>query len=620
MKRLFFATLALILTFNLVNAQTKADYHFKLNLNDVQNDLLLVTLDVPKLKAKTLTYHIPKIVPGTYSIYDFGRFVSKFKALDKNGNELPVEHPDANTWVIKNAKNLSKISYMVEDSWDTKQKEPFVFEPAGTNIEDKTNFVLNNHGFFGYFKGHEQRKYYVSVSKPKNFYGSTGLERKGGDASTDIFYAQNYHYLVDGPIMYCEPDTTWIQVGNCRVLVSVYSPNGIVKSEFLAREIAPTMEAQRKYLGGTLPVDRYAYLIYLNDDAYESGSAGALEHSYSSMYCLFEGEAADIAQTVRDVSAHEFFHIVTPLNIHSEHIHYFDFIEPKMSKHLWMYEGGTEYASHHAQVKGAETTIQHFLEQMAGKMRVADNFDKETPFTDKSVGCLDEFKDQYYDVYQQGALINMALDMKLRYLSKGAYGLQNLMQDLSKMYGKDKPFKDDELFDVIVKLTYPEIRTFIDDHIAGIKPIPFEELLNEFGITYTEEGTVEELSPIGGLENPGAIGVDFALMRLKIEDDALLDAFGRDVIGFKTGDVIMEWDGEDVAMATVNKVIGEYVTSAKEGDEVSVMVQRDEKALELVFKLEKTAKTVKHVLSVNEKADANQLKLRKAWLGDYKSE
>jgi hypothetical protein len=36
--------------------------------------------------------------------------------------------------------------------------------------------------------------------------------------------------------------------------------------------------------------------------------------------------------------SHEFFHILTPLNVHSKEIHDFDFNNPKMSALLWMYE------------------------------------------------------------------------------------------------------------------------------------------------------------------------------------------------------------------------------------------------------------------------------------------
>ena len=70
-------------------------------MNKVTDDRLRVTLDAPdmsKVKACKLKYFIPKIVPGTYALYDFGKFVYDFKALDKNGKELKVKQEDKNTW------------------------------------------------------------------------------------------------------------------------------------------------------------------------------------------------------------------------------------------------------------------------------------------------------------------------------------------------------------------------------------------------------------------------------------------------------------------------------------------------------------------------------------------
>ena len=56
--------------------------------------------------------------------------------------------------IFSNGKSLDKISYWVNDTFDSEgeQKEA-VFSPAGTNILAGENFVLNLHGFVGYFKG-----------------------------------------------------------------------------------------------------------------------------------------------------------------------------------------------------------------------------------------------------------------------------------------------------------------------------------------------------------------------------------------------------------------------------------------------------------------------------------
>lgn len=113
---------------------------------------LLIELITPKIETEKITYHLPKLVPGTYEIYNFGRFVSEFTASDSAGNGLLVNQLNDNSWEITDAKKLVKISYKVEEYWDTKITKPFVLlKLAGSNFEKDKNFVLNTHCLFGFF-------------------------------------------------------------------------------------------------------------------------------------------------------------------------------------------------------------------------------------------------------------------------------------------------------------------------------------------------------------------------------------------------------------------------------------------------------------------------------------
>lgn len=611
------------LAFSLSTFAQKTDnlsYNYKVDITNIKDDKLQVELTIPPnlKKQKELIFHLPKIVPGTYSIYDFGRFVVDFKVYKKNGKlfkDKHVAHPDDNTWIIKKAKKIGKIVYTVEDTWDS-DKGNKVFEPGGTNIEER-NLVFNNHGFFGYFEGFERQPFVLEIDRPKAFFGATSLDRTGGDEDTDIFRAGNYMDLADAPIMFCRPDTVVIKVGNADVLVSTYSPNGKVTSKFIAGEIEPILQAQKDYLGGTLPVTKYAFLVYLSDHGTNSGGFGALEHSYSSLYFLPETEAAGIAQTIRDVAAHEFFHIVTPLNVHSEEIHDFDFINPEMSEHLWMYEGVTEYAAGHVQVISGLMPVEEYLNVVSGKIRGASQYDDKVPFTVMSSKCLKEYKDQYGNVYQQGALIGLCLDLKINILSKGTKNLRGLMADLSKEYGKDKAFKDEELFGKITALTYPEIADFFKAHVAGANPLPIKELMAQAGISYEEKGMVKSLSPLGGLET-GAIGFNFK--NFYVQDGKKLNAFGTDVLGLKQDDEIIKWDGKELNIENINDVLGSYMMSAKEGNEVTIDIIRDTKEMQLKATIAAIEMEQEHVFKLDEEATPEQLKIRKAWLGDYKTE
>lgn len=621
--------LSLVVLFctTLLTATTAQTYEYKVDLNKIENDLLSVELKMPAIKKNKLTFHMPKMVPGTYAVYNFGRFIKDFKAIDKDGNEMEVTHSDVNTWEIKKARKCAKITYKVEDTWDT-DKPNVIFEPAGINFDVANNvFVFNNHGIFGYFKKFEKLPFKITVDRPKELFGGTSMIRTGGDEDTDIFETGSYNTLVDNPILFAKPDTAIIKVGKADVLIHNYSPTGKVKASYLVEEIKPILEAQRAYLGGELPVDKYAFLIFLNEagQMYLSGAAGALEHSYSSFYAMFEGDPAAIGQQIRDVAAHEFFHIVTPLSIHSEEIHDFDFINPEMSKHLWLYEGGTEYAAQHVQVKQQLMPIEQFLSVMGEKMRNADRFDQSLSFTRMSETCLDENKSQYPNVYLKGALINMCLDLKLRTLSSGAYGTQEMMRDLAQKYGINKAFKDKCLFIEIAKLSghKNEVMEFFDSYVAGTQPLPIKELVAKAGITYQEKGMVKELSPFGIDMNRG---VTFNVEKSKIEVlESGIDNFGSEVLQLQGGDLLHKWNGSELTMASVQSVLTEYMMGMAEGQELNIVVLRKDaegeyQEVELSGKLQKMPVEVTHAFSVDANPSAEQLKIRKAWLGDYLTE
>ena len=603
------------------NVSAGNDYNYSVDLTKVENDKILVKLVPPDITENSATFMFPSIVPGTYAIYNFGRFISDLKVIDKNGKEITYTRPDENSYQIPTPQNIAYITYLVEDSWDYElkkheTKDDIVFEPAGTDIEADKAFVLNTHGFFGYFKNKTDRKFLIEIKKPKNFYASSGLTSIKNGIDTDVVEAMDYHKLVDAPIMYNVPDTAFVEVGGARVLVSVYSPNKKVTAACIARNIAEVLDAQRKYLGGTLPVDKYAFIIYLNDKPTLSGASGALEHCYSSMYVLPEMDSTYLAQTMRDVAAHEFFHIVTPLSIHSEEIGNFDFNNPRMSKHLWLYEGLTEYNAHRVQVLYGLIDIDKFMEVMQNKMNEAQTqFNDTMSFTFMSAHVLEtKYHKQYNNVYAKGALINMCLDILLRYQSKGDYGTQNLMADLSKQYGKDKSFKDDDLFNDIEKLTSPEARKFLDMYVSGNKKLPFKETLEMVGLNYEEKLERQEIS-LGGF----SMGFNPKTNRAVIFDIASEDAFGKKM-KYKEGDEIVLFNGKNITMENYKEVLYGFLQNAKTGDKLVVEVARKkkkgkEKVKTLSAKVEPVKVTIPNNITVNKTPTDKQVIARNAWLG-----
>lgn len=609
-------------------------YKYTVDLTKVNDDKVYVELTPPKIKKKEIVFYLPKIIPGTYAIADYGRMVSELKAYDKKGRDIPVERLDDNSWKISNAKKLRKITYLVEDTYDTEKEGPSIFQPAGTNIEDKRNFIVNPSGFFGYFEGMKKNEFQMNFLRDKSFYGATGLkadktgftakvklsQESGSVVSSavmDRFSVKDYDQLVDSPLMYSELDTAIVKVANTEVLVASYSPNKKVTAKEIAASISEVLAAQNQFLGGKLPVDKYAFIFYFTDQPVTS--FGALEHSYSSFYYMPEQTIGQMEQQLRDFAAHEFFHIVTPLNIHSEEIGSFDFNDPKMSRHLWMYEGMTEYFAGSVQVKYGLVTPDEYLGMLSQKMVIATNFKDELPFTELSLGALNDYADQYYNVYQKGALIGAALDIKLRKLSDGAYGVQNMMADLSKKYGKDVSFKDETLFDEIVALTYPEVGEFFSTYVAGKTPLPYDKIFDQVGVDVVTDGTTKQFTVVVNPTNV-AVAQHDNKPALVVNDITKMDSMGE-ALGFKNGDVLVKMNGDDfppLGPAT-NTFINEQFQKVASGLEtITFTVLRDvdgeKKEVQLSAPNEQVDVPTPLSLRFNTNASSEQLKLRKLWI------
>ena len=109
----------LLLNLSIATAQNKTnEVHVSLDLVTINNDRVAVTIIPPKIKTSETTFYLPKIVPGTYSEDDYGRYIDNFKAYDAKGNELTVAKMDENSWLIKDSKKLAKVTYLVNDTYE----------------------------------------------------------------------------------------------------------------------------------------------------------------------------------------------------------------------------------------------------------------------------------------------------------------------------------------------------------------------------------------------------------------------------------------------------------------------------------------------------------------------
>lgn len=583
-----------------------------IDLVTIHEDKVKVVVFPQAFSATQMIYQIPKTVPGTYSTDNYGKYIEGFKALDKNGKELQVTHPDENTWKIENAKALQQVVYYVNDTYDNETGRGFgkdeVFSPAGTNILAGKNFMLNNHGFIGYFQENPDVNYTVTIHHPAEMVGSTALTDEDSSTTTDVFSVKRYFDFVDNPIMYCKPDVETFKVDDMQIIFSVYSPNGVHSAKALAPDLEKMMRAQKAFLGSINSNKKYAVLLYLSDmQKNDAKGFGALEHHTSTTVVFPEMMPKEmLGNQLIDVVSHEFFHIVTPLSIHSKEIQYFDYNNPKMSKHLWMYEGVTEYFANLFQVNQGLITEDEFYERMNGKIENAARMNDTMSFTEMSANVLSEpYKTQYLNVYEKGALIGMCIDIIIREKSNGERGILDLMKKLSAEYGVEKPFDDNELFPKIISLTYPEVGAFIDTYVVGTTPIPYEVYFAKMGIG---NGKIQvPANPFINGQTPYITAIP-ETKEIKVVPNMELSDFLK-TLGIKGGDIILAINDVDYNLTNIYDMVME-TQKWKNDDPIKVKIKRDGKEQILNGKIKLSMESVDGFIQI----DPSKEKLKNAWL------
>jgi predicted metalloprotease with PDZ domain len=460
---------------------------------------------------------------------------------------------------------------------------------SGSNNE-KDNALINGHCLFGYFEGMQSEPLLIKINHPSGWATGTALsENKDG-----FYTADNFDRMVDSPILTGRLSEAETKIGKCLIKIYTYSKTDMVKSSDILTSVTDVLNAEDKFTAG-LPVDHYTFLFH-----FEDVTNGAWEHSYSSEYIYKEMPIEELVKgSLNEFIAHEFFHIITPLNIHSQLIEPFNFVTPKMSQHLWFYEGTTEWAAWILQLRAGLISLDDYLRAVKKQLVISEYFKKELSLRDLSINAY-KFPDQYQNIYEKGPVTSALLDIYLLKLSGGKRGLREVILELSKKYGVHKTFDEDNFFDEIVKMTYPEIKTFIDKYIIKADPLPLKEYFGWLGINY------EEFHGIDSTKFEIGFGLSVANNRIVIANVP-----DTTTTLMRTGDIINKLYDSTVTLENAQSAFM-LLRSKKPGDEIKLVLTRDGKDFDVSWKLAPAKK--KHFFEISSSPSPEQLALREAWM------
>ncbi|MGY2132103.1 M61 family metallopeptidase [Hymenobacter sp. HD11105] len=581
-----------------LQAQTVKELTYTVTMDPAANsNEFQVKLQLPKLKKSQDIYQFAATAPGTYQVMDMGRFVRKFEAFDAKGKSLGAKQLSTNQWQLANPKKTREIRYTIAETWDTEVQEHPIYLMCGSSLE-ADHALLNGQTILGYPEDMQGKPLRLKLEHPKEWKVGTVLVP---DAQ-GYYRLDDYDHAVDSPILLGRLTEANTKLGDADVALYCYSATDKVQAEPLLGHMQKMLNAAQAFLGGNLPVKRYAFLYHFADK-----SAGAWEHSYSSEYVLRETPLTpETAQSVVDIAAHEFFHIVTPLNIHSEIIEQFNFVNPTGSEHLWLYEGVTEWASHTMQLRGGLISLDDYLETLHDKV-VYDRTRTDTTYSLSKLGLnsfSDEGQKQYGNIYQRGALTATLLDLRLLELSGGKRGLREVLLELAKQYGPNKPISEKNFFQDFTQLTYPEIGDFFARYIQKAEPLPLQEYFAKVGIRYDRSlRTGRQIATLGQ-----------ASYQVR-GDEVYFTAVSAPLqaAGVRPGDQIAGLDGTFIDRRNFASVVSK-VRERTPNTELPITIRRDGKEQTLRVRLASTDEVKSYAFEPNPAATPTQLALREAWM------
>lgn len=567
---------------------------FTIDMTGPSTDTFLVEVKPPRLREENNIYQFASTAPGAYQVMDIGRFVSHFKAFDKKGREIPVVKIGVNQYEVTRPKNVYRMTYQVAETWDTPVMENPVYQMSGSSLE-KDHALINVHTLLGYFHGMQQSEMEIGLVYPAQWSVGTALpfNRQGH------VIARDFDFAVDSPILLGRLTTASLDIDGRKIDIFTYSKTDMIKSVDLMQAMRSIFVATNDFVKG-FPIDRYVLLFHFADI-----SVGAWEHSYSSEYVMKEAPLSpEYAAQINSIAAHEIFHMVTPLNIHSEVIERFNFVKPTPSQHLWLYEGVTEWASDMIQLRGGLITLEEFLDQVSEKLNVNDHYDKDLSLKELALTSYTSAgAKQYINIYYRGALVPLIMDIFLLEKTHGTRGLREIILDLTKQYGPHKAFSEDGFFAEFVSMTDPGMKPIIDGYIVRAEPLPIATYFEKLGIRYRPVVVSDEMEADRG-HTLTFNGNAFVISEVR-------ERSARE--GLEPNDIIGAINGIEAVPANFSEVVP-LLQGIMPGDTITYEVKRGDEMIEIPLSVGERNKTEHHVFEIMPDATREELELRKVWM------
>lgn len=565
-------------------------------------------LDAPVADGQRLA--LPAWIPGSYMIRDFARHVVALAAHD-GGQPVAVEKLDKHTWRCAPCDGPLTVTYTVH-AWDTSVRAA-ALDAGGGFCNGASVFLRPLDLPDGPFE--------LEIARPREpHYGDWRVATPMAPVETDDqgfgrYRAADYEELIDHPVHFGELTRLEFEVAGVPHEV-VLPGRPRLDGGRLCRDLAAVC-GEHVRLFGELPCARYLFFMHLTGRGY-----GGLEHRASSVLEVAReglpqpGEAPgrDAYRELLGLCSHEYFHLWNVKRIRPAAFVPYDLSREVHTTLLWAFEGITSYYDDLALRRSGLLPVDAWLERVAktitrvhrgrGRLRqtlTESSFDAWTRFYKAD----DNAPNAIVSYYAKGALVALALDLRLRLGTDGRCSLDDVMRALWTRYGRtDTGVPEDGIERLAAEISGLELDAFFDEALRSTRDPDLAGLLAPFGIELRWEAAEpgDGYSPhIGAM-----FGDDRGLPRLQqvLEDGAAQRA------GLAPGDRVVAVDGVHLPAGAFDR----RIASLPAGTPVPVHVLRDDRLLECTLTPDEPARE-RCRLGLARGVEEVVRQRREAWLG-----
>jgi predicted metalloprotease with PDZ domain len=566
-------------------------------------------------------FSLPAWIPGSYLLRDFARHVINVEA--RSGREtLPVDKVAAAVWCVRGAGRTLTFTVTVY-ALDASVRGAYL---------DRQRGYFNGPCVFVLPEGRESEPIEVTLEPPphslcEEWRVATALTSSEIDErGFGRYSAADYDELIDHPVEIGDFESVEFEAAGVphHLVVAGRFDSDL---ERVAVDLAQICTTQIDFFGRPPPFERYWFLGFAGAEGY-----GGLEHRASTSLAFSRDDLPKVGELgqPRDyqrflaLASHEYFHAWHVKRTKPAAFMPYRLDQRNYTRLLWVFEGITSYYQDLLVLRSGVVGMSAFLQRLGelltrvyrtpGRLRQSlaqASFDA----WDVLYRPEPHHPNTTISYYTKGAMVALALDLKLRLETAGRTSLDDVVRELWRRYGaRNVGVPEDGFEQLAAEISGLDLTEFFATSVRGTADPPLKELLQSFAIDL-------ELRAAAGADDRGgtartangeplAIGATLREREHGLEIVALVDGGPAERAGLSTGDVLVAIDRLRVTSRNLTRRLARF----ESGERVTATAFRGDELLEVGLVL-KPAPLDTCYLVAREQADPAALERRRAWLG-----